>query len=220
MNRTLPVIHKDPAIYVILSQTQTRFGRCIRAIAKQRYNHASIALDPGLEEVYGFARPQRYALLQAGLVRESRDRYTMGNGCPVPVAVYRLPVTEEQYQWVRATVRQMVDNPEYLYNLFSVLTFPVLKGFAVRQAYSCIEFVAWLLHTLGYVGEERPFCSYKPDDLIPLLPGYLVYEGDIRGCLPPSADERYFQPITPAMMTQGLWALLRITRRSVMALVG
>lgn len=208
------------AIYVILSQTQTRFGRCIRAVARQKYNHVSIALDPGLTQVYGFARPNRYALLQAGLVREARDRYTMGNGRPVPVTVYRIPVTEGQYRWVEDTVRTMVDNPEYLYNLFSVLTYPVLKGFAVRKAYSCVEFAAWLLCTLGYLGEGKPFCSYKPDDLTLLLSGYRVYEGDIRGCLPATADQGYFAPLTPSDLAQGLWSLARITKRSIAAAVG
>ena len=208
------------AIYVILSQTQTRFGRCIRAVAGQTYNHVSIALDPDLSQVYGFARPNRYALLQAGLVRESRDRYTMGNGRPVPVAVYRLPVTQAQHRWVEETVSDMVDNPAYLYNLFSVLTFPVLKGFAVRQAYSCVEFAAFLLGTLGYLGEGKAPCTYKPDDLTLLLSGYLVYEGDIRGCLPPREDRRYFAPLTPSDLAQGLWSLARITKRSLAAAVG
>lgn len=208
------------AIYVILSQTQTRFGRCIRAVAKQKYNHASIALDPDLTRVYGFARPNRYALLQGRLVRESRDRYTMGNGRPVPVAVYRIPVTQEQHRWVESTVHTMVDNPEYLYNLFSVLTYPVFQGFAVRKAYSCIEFVTWLLCALGYLGEGKPFCSYKPDDLTLLLSGYRVYEGDIRGCLPPREDPRYFAPLTPADLAEGLWSLARITKRSIAAAVG
>ncbi|MBR5533735.1 MAG: hypothetical protein IKU62_02695 [Ruminiclostridium sp.] len=211
---------KDPAIYVILSQTQTKFGRCIRKVAGQTYNHASIALDPGLEAVYGFARPSRYALLSGGLVREYRDRYTMGNGRPVPVAVYRLPVPPDQYRWAEETVEAMVDNPTYLYNLFSVLTFPILKGFSVRQAYSCIEFVAWLLGTLGYLGEGKAFCTYKPDDLTLLLSGYLVYRGDIRDCVPPLTDGRYFEPLTPSDLADGIRSLARITKRSIEAAVG
>lgn len=207
------------AIYVILSQTQTKFGRCIRKVAHQQYNHASIALDDSLEEVYAFARPSRYDLLSGGLVRERRDRYTMGNRRPVPVAVYRIPVTNQQAQWVRDTVRTMADNPEYLYNLFSVLTYPVLKGFAVRQAYSCVEFAAFLLGTLGYLGQGKAPCTYKPDDLTLLLSGYLVYEGDIRGCLPPQEDRRYFAPLTPSDLAQGLWSLARITKRSLAAAV-
>ena len=211
---------KDPAITIILSQTQTKFGRCIRKVAHQQYNHASIALDDSLEEVYAFARPSRYDLLSGGLVRERRDRYTMGNRRPVPVAVYRLPVTQAQHRWVEETVSAMVDNPAYLYNLFSVLTFPVLKGFAVRQAYSCVEFAAFLLGTLGYLGEGKAPCTYQPDDLTLLLSGYLVYEGDIRGCLPPQEDRRYFAPLTPSDLAQGLWSLARITKRSLAAAVG
>ncbi len=218
MNRALPAPDTH-AIYVILSQTQTGFGRCIRAVARQTYNHVSIALDPDLSRIYAFARPSRWGLLQAGLVRESRDRYTMGSGRAIPVAVYRLPVTQAQHRWVEETVSAMVDNPAYLYNLFSVLTFPVLKGFSVRQAYSCVEFAAFLLGALGYLGEGKAPCTYKPDDLTLLLSGYLVYRGDIRGCLPPDTDRRYFAPLTPSDLAQGLWSLVMITKRSLAAVV-
>ncbi|MBR2491057.1 MAG: hypothetical protein IKB65_06210 [Ruminiclostridium sp.] len=210
----------DPAITIILSRTQTKFGRCIRKVARQQYNHASVALDDGLEEVYAFARPNRYDLLSGRLVRERRDRFTMGNGRPVPVAVYRIPVTQVQAHWVRATVRTMAEDPEYLYNLFSVLTYPVLKGFSVWKAYSCVEFAAFLLRSLGLLGEEKPLCSYRPDDLASLLADHLVYRGDIRDCLPPTADEGYFAHPTPSMVTQGLWSLARIAKRSVSAWVG
>lgn len=207
--------YKTRAVYIVLSQTQTKFGRCIRAIAKQRYNHASIALDSGLTQLYAFARPQHCAVLQGRLVRESLERYTMGNGQPVPVAVYRIPVSEEAYQWVSGTIENMVDNPEYMYNLFSVLTYPIFKGFPVYHAFSCVEFIAYLLHALGYLG-EKPFCRYKPDDLLPILKPLLVYQGDIRGCLHPSgADRRYFAPLNGAVVLEGIQSLLRITKRSV-----
>ena len=70
--------YPDSAIYIVLSRTQTRFGRCIRLVARQQYNHVSIALDPALTQLYAYARPRQYALLQGGLVRETQDRYTVG----------------------------------------------------------------------------------------------------------------------------------------------
>lgn len=207
--------YPDSAIYIVLSRTQTRFGRCIRLVARQQYNHVSIALDPALTQLYAYARPQQYALLQGGLVRETQDRYTVGGCQPVPVAVYRLPVSAEDHRWVKETIETMYRNPDYLYNLFSVLTYPVLRGFSVERAFSCVEFAAWLLHALGYV-EEGPFCRYAPDDLRPLLAPYLVYEGDIRGCLPwTGADREYFAPLDWHTLTGGIAALARITRRSV-----
>ena len=206
---------KTCAVYILLTQTQTKFGRCIRTVARQRYNHASIALDSDLTRLYAFARPRHYDLLRAGLVRESLERYTMGNQRPVPAVVYRVPVTEEDYCWVMDTIEKMVDNPEYMYNLFSVLTYPVLKGFSVNRAYTCVEFVAYLLFALGYLG-DKPLCEYKPDDLVPILEHFLMYQGDIRGCLRGSgADSRYFAPMDSGVVVGGARALLRITKRSV-----
>lgn len=211
----LAVREQESAVYIVLSRTQTKFGRCIRTVARQQYNHASIALDAGLTQLYAFARPQRYAVLQGGLVRETLDRYTMGGRQPVPVAVYRVPVPPEDYQWVSETIEKMLDNPEYMYNLFSVLTYPVFRGFSVDRAFTCVEFVAYLLHALGYLG-EKPFCRYRPDDMIPILEPFLIYQGDIRGCLRwTGADYHYFAPMDGATMVEGLYALLRITKRSV-----
>ena len=43
-------------IYVLLTRTPTKFGALIRKVAKQHYNHASIALDSKFNHIYAFAR--------------------------------------------------------------------------------------------------------------------------------------------------------------------
>ena len=69
-------INKTKAIYLMISQTGTKFAKSIRKIGKQQYNHSSISLDEDLRRTYGFARPQHNAVLMGRLVRESLERYT------------------------------------------------------------------------------------------------------------------------------------------------
>ena len=117
-------------IYVLLTRTPTKFGSLIRKIAKQQYNHASIALDDKFNHVYAFARKKHNTPLVAGLVRESLDRFTLKTEEPVPAVIFRIPVKSEQYAFISNLINNMLDNTDYVYNLFSVLSQPVFKGFA------------------------------------------------------------------------------------------
>ena len=75
----------------------------------------------------------------------------------------------------------MLYNKKYVYNLFSVFLYPIFKGFTVKNAFSCIEFVAYILQSLGLLTEKQA-CKYKPDDLMLELKDYLYKDTDIRQC--------------------------------------
>ncbi|MBQ5917447.1 MAG: hypothetical protein IIW92_02640, partial [Lachnospiraceae bacterium] len=132
------------AIYLMISQTGTKFAKSIRKIGKQQYNHSSISLDADLRRTFGYARPQHNAVLMGRLVRESLERYTLGKDEPVQIAVFKVPVTEEQYEWVKKEIALRLNNEEYMYNLLSVLTYPFVKGYSVENMFTCIEFVAYI----------------------------------------------------------------------------
>ena len=168
-------------IYIIISRTPTKFGGLIRKIAKQEYNHASIVLDDNFEYIYAFARKKHNAPLLGGLVRESLDRFTLRRDTSVPVMVFKIPVTTEQYINIKSIINEMLDNKKYVYNLFSVFLYPIFKGFTVKNAFSCIEFVAYILQYLGFLSQKAA-CKYKPDDLITELYEYIYKEDDIRAC--------------------------------------
>ncbi|MCD8124521.1 MAG: hypothetical protein LUE23_05720 [Lachnospiraceae bacterium] len=100
----------------------------IRLVGRQTYNHAAVSLDGDLEHLYAFARPQQDAIFLGHLVRESLERYTLRQSDPVPVVILRIPISQEGYDWVTRRITQMVDNTEYMYNLLSVLFYPVTGG--------------------------------------------------------------------------------------------
>ena len=168
-------------IYIIISKTPTRFGSLVRKCAKQTYNHASIALDEDLTHIYAFARTKHNAPLMGGLVRESLDRFTLRRDKSVPVMVFKIPVSQEQYEYISSLIDEMLYNKKYVYNLFSVFLYPIFKGFTVKNAFSCIEFVAYILQYLGFC-MSKPACKFKPDDLMQELAGYVFRNDDIRRC--------------------------------------
>lgn len=165
-------------IYIIISSTCTNFAKTIRTFGRVRYNHASISLDENLHEIYSFGRQKHTALLTGKLVRENISRFTLDKVSHVDVAIFKVPVTEEQYDDIVEFIHSVYSDREYLYNLFSVLTYPLTKGLSVYKAFTCIEFIMYLLTRVGKEF-DRPLYEYKPDDLLVLLEENLMYQGNL-----------------------------------------
>jgi hypothetical protein len=212
MKNTRRVIDMEHHIYVLISQTPTKFGSTIRKVAHQQYNHASIALDENLNETYAFARKYHKAPLLSCLVRESLDRYTLKTDVKVPVVIFKVPVTEIQYCEIKNWIERMYNNNDYVYNLFSVLTYPIFKGFSVKKAFSCIEFVSYILQYIGFL-TDKPACKYKPDDLIVELKDYIWKTADIRDVMIYNSDsEVYFSDFRLRFIPKSIVSVCRIIK--------
>ena len=165
-------------IYVVISQTGTGFAKTLRKFGNLQYNHASISLDRDLTEMYGYARKEQYGYFVAGLVRETTDRLLVGAKEDCQVAVFEIPVTDEQYEDVKDIIDIMYDNNKYKYNLFSVLTYPLFGGYSSYNLFTCIEFVMHILKSIG-IKLDKPAQKYRPDELLSVLEDNLIYEGGL-----------------------------------------
>lgn len=168
-------------IYLVISETPTKFGRVIRKFAHIQYNHASIAFDENLRQLYSFGRRQYKNPLNAGLIREYPERFTLRRHSRVNVRIYKIPVSKEQYKLGKRRILEIRhDRDGYLYNLFSVLSFPLLKGFHTYKAYSCAEFSAHMLRTIGFeLDASRQNCTYTPEDIGDYFRDCLLFEGNL-----------------------------------------
>lgn len=201
-------------IYIVLSRTETGFARALRSVGHLNYNHSAIALDEDLKEMYSFARSEQYGYLTARLVHETTDRYLV-NAKDIPIKVYRVPVTKEQHDWVRNTIHEIMDDPSYRYNLISVLTYPIFGGFSTYKAFSCAEFVAYVLQQLGYT-PRKPLHRYRPDDLHALLSEYLCYDGKLLSFTKVrTKSEDYFRPFSMSLFNASVVAACVLLRRSI-----
>lgn len=172
---------RDYYIYIVLSQTPTKFGRAIRKFAGITYNHASIAFEEDLRYLYSFGRYQHANPLNAGLVREHPERFTLRRYSLINVRIYRLPVTKAQFTLGKSRILQIKHDREgYLYNLFSVLSYPVLRGFGTYKAYSCAEFVAHMIRHMGIelTPGKRDY-QLTPEEIGRRFHDNLIFEGNL-----------------------------------------
>lgn len=201
-------------IYVMISQTPTKFGATIRKIGHVEYNHTAVSLDANLNQLYAFARPQHNALLLARLVHESIPRYTLDIADNVPVVIYKVPVTSYQYNWIRRTIKNVLNDSDYIYNYTSVFTYPIFKGISTEKAFSCIEFVMYLLNGIGY-NFIQPLCAYKPDDLQRVLSEYEFFKGNLLDyCEETTIDADYFEPFNYALFKESMGVILKVVLRT------
>lgn len=202
-------------VYIVISETATRFGYVLRQVGHVKYNHAAIALDEELRELYSFARKQYHTPLIGGLVQETMERYTLSKATDIQVTVFRIPVTLEQYLQIQNGIERIKQDQEYKYNLFSVLTFPLTKGFAIYKAYSCIEFVMNMMKVAGYK-LYKPAYQYTPDELLELFAGDIFFQGNLlEYCSLRIKDDEYFQPIDFQKCILSGSDLKEIVRRSL-----
>lgn len=168
-------------VYIVISQTTSRFGGMIRKVLGCYYNHASIAFDEKLENLYSFGRFKQRMPLLAGLIKEYPARFLVGKQQQVPVCIYQIPITEEQYRNGLKRIQEISeDEDEYLYNLFSVLSYPLSGGFATYKAYSCVEFVAHMVHYMNIpLTVKKPAYAYTPEELGRALNQNIYYEGNL-----------------------------------------
>ena len=167
------------SLYILISRTDTGFARLIRRYTGSYFNHAAVAFDSRLEQLYSFARRARDLPLSGGLVRESPLMYTLGRG-DAEIRLYRVEVPDERFIAARRTVQMMVRDGGYLYNLLSVCTYPFTHGLPAYKAQTCSEFTALVLRIAG-VPLDRPDCQYHPEDFTRLLADREIYRGSLVG---------------------------------------
>lgn len=200
-------------IYIMISRTYTRFGSVLRKIGNLRYNHASVALDRDLKELYSFARPQHNAPLLARLVHETTERYTLGKYNYIPVVIFRIPLSNERLQWVTSEIKKIEDDEDFIYNYPSVLTYPLLGGVSIEKSFSCIEFVMYILKGVGFQ-VKYPLCSYKPDELLDILTDYKIFSGNLLDYISDKKPKgSYFAPFTYDMLIKSADVIKKLAIR-------
>ena len=93
------------SVYIMVSRTDTRIARMIRAATHYPYNHVSVTLDPALDRWYSFARYHRDAPLYGGFVAETPARLLSGQG-DAPVRVFRVDIPERAAAALEAMLRE------------------------------------------------------------------------------------------------------------------
>lgn len=164
-------------VYIVLTHNGTAFSGLIKWFTRADLNHASIAFDPELREVYSFGRRNVHNPFIAGLVRENfTDSFYSTTEC----AVYRLQVNEREYAAMHNHVcLMMLDQKRYKYHLLGLLGVLFHIEINRRDAYFCSQFVASVLEEMNLKPVQKRPCFVTPEDFALSLRAHNVYKGKL-----------------------------------------
>ena len=166
-------------IYVVLIKAHTGLGRVARVFSHYEYTHVAVSLDRTLTDFITFSRRKHFLPLDAGIMHEYRDYYAFGNHRQVKIKVFKVPVAEQNYTEIMRFISKCENDSEYIFNLFSMMTMPILHGFEIYKAYNCMSFTARIVELTGAVDLQKPYYKYSIKDMEQLLQKYEYFEGNI-----------------------------------------
>ena len=165
-------------IYVVLTDTGTLFTRLIKAYTRAPYNHASLALDNQLEEMFSFGRLKPNNPLRAGLVKEDVYSGVYSHFPATRCLVLKMKVSQEQKTELKHILyRYYAKREQYTYNLLGLLCIMMRIHYSSPNAYFCSEFVAGVLREAGISLWELPNSQITPHHFSQHPDLELVYEG-------------------------------------------
>lgn len=165
-------------IYILLTDTGSLLGRTIKKYTKAPYNHASIAFDAELEELYSFGRKHPRNPLCAGFVREDVINGTFKYFPKTTCALYELEITNRQLQKMNRIINQFKKKHKfYNYNILGLIGVALNESIEPDGFYFCSQFVAEVLNRSGINLFDTPPSLVTPDDLRNIEKFRLIYEG-------------------------------------------
>ncbi|UVI28740.1 hypothetical protein [Paenibacillus spongiae] len=165
-------------IYVLLTDTGTLFTRMIRMVTRFPLNHASIAFDSDLKQVYSFGRKNPNNPLIGGFVKENVYDEWFDNAqcavfsCMVDANVYYQ--MQEQMEWYER------NQEKYKYNLLGLFGVVFNKEIERSNAYFCSQFVATVFEKNGLALADKTAGLVTPGDICQSKSLQLEYIGVLR----------------------------------------
>lgn len=171
----------EHAVYIVLTDTGTWFSRMIGWYTGKELNHASLAFDEQLREVYSFGRKKPDNPFSAGFIREDMHGDWFLRRRDVACSIYRCPVSARSLRRIRRYVAFLDRNRmAFTYNLFGLLCVAAGIRFERRRAFFCSQFVAAVLNAGGVRVSDKPACLTTPQDLARSDRLQPVYHGSLR----------------------------------------
>jgi hypothetical protein len=172
------IVIREKKIYILLTDTGTILTRLIKSYTKKPYNHASIAFDAELMEVYSFGRKTARNPFIGGFVREDIDSVIFRQA---DCALYSLNITAAEFQKMYQYIQEIASEKEkYRYNFIGLFGVLFQKPIKRKNAFFCSQFVASVLKESKVIDfEDEELSLVKPSDLTHLANFELVFEGGL-----------------------------------------
>ncbi|SDF41119.1 hypothetical protein SAMN04488542_11090 [Fontibacillus panacisegetis] len=154
---------KDHQIFILLSNPTTIIAKMIGLYTKAPYNHASIAFDPELRELYSFGRKHPIIPVIGGFIKEDiHSGFFERATC----AVYSCSVSKDTYDKMRSYVKQVEENNDmYGYNFLGILGIVLNLELGGERSFFCSQFVCSVFQTAGVQLLDKSAGLTTPEDL-------------------------------------------------------
>lgn len=164
-------------VFILLSNTGTYLNRMIKFVTGCPLNHASIAFDEELREVYSFGRKRPRNPFIGGFVKEDiRSGFFKDAQC----AVFYYMVSDEEYNRMLEIVQQF-EQKQHFYKYNFIGLFGVLFNLNIqrKRAFFCSQFVATVLaeSSVAVVPKKPNFVS--PQDFMESNQLQMIYAGSL-----------------------------------------
>jgi len=171
----------EKTVFILLTNTGSLLTKMIKLYTKKPYNHASIAFDRHLSEVYSFGRKTARNPFIGGFVKE--DLRT-GLFKQADCALYSITVTDDQIQKMKHYLQEIeARKKQYRYNFLGLFGVMLNKPLKRKNAFFCSQFVAFVLTESAIMDFEKPLSLIAPHDLQCVPDVQLVYEGKLEAYL-------------------------------------
>ena len=169
-----------PKIYILLSQTGTIPSKMLKIYTHAEFNHVSISMGFGLDEMYSFGRRYLRFPYPGGFVAEGKNRGIFARYPNTQIALLELEVAQDKFLLLRDRLAEMnAQRKLYRYNFKGVFFASIGVVYHKENRYYCSEFVRDILVDCG-IAEAKDF----PKIVMPVhflrLPGIReVYRGKL-----------------------------------------
>ena len=193
-------------IYIVLTNTGTLLSKAIGLYTKRDLNHASIAFDEGLREMYSFGRKQRHNPFVGGFVKEEA---TEGIFADANCAIFSCEVTTEEYVRMRNKIRQFERDQElYRYNFIGLFCVALNKDIQRDRAFFCSQFVATIVNEGGLAMFSVNPNLVQPHDFAKVSCLVQEYDGDLQAYLHKKRGQQERQLVRVSMWRSLAFRLL------------
>ncbi|MEW9096766.1 MAG: hypothetical protein AB2417_16955 [Clostridiaceae bacterium] len=167
-------------IYLIFTRTGTWLSQAIGVFSETKYVHASVSFDSSFRKMYSFGRTNPNNPFSGGLVEESLYGGVYRKFRRSECLIYRVPVTEEQYNSLKKEVEIfLTEKQKYRYNFLGLFGVLLNKPFKRRNYYFCSQFVSEVLIKSNIYNPHKVPELVRADDLFEIGNKEFIYEGFI-----------------------------------------
>ena len=193
-------------IYITLIRAYTGLGAAARKLTGYEYTHTAVCFDRSFEDFVSFSRRRHYLPFDAGLTHEKRDFYAFGDHKDLRVKIFRLPVSERNYESICRYIEEC-ENGEYIFDLYGMISMPLFHFVSrfrkdksrngIYKSYNCMSFTAKIIQLSGAAEISRSVYSYSIKDIDLLLEKYFFFEGRLKRH-DTAGYKDYMKPVQPA----------------------